>query len=175
MNTLKKLTIVLAAMAVLTVALGTPSVQAATFQLPAGTEVKVKFNSDLKISSGELAVGTPLAVTLAEPIKIGDRLLVAAGAAGKAVVAEVKKAGKPGKPGMIKVDFLELGTRGGFKTPDGSALKLAGSAVGKGKSKKLLAYCTIVGIFLINGGQGELDPNQTYTATIAETVVLASE
>ena len=152
-----------------------PVTNAATFQLPQGTEVKVKFNPDTKISSGELKVGTELSITLVEPILIGDMLLVAEGAAGKAVVTEVKKAGAPGKPGKIVVEFTELGTRGGFKTTDGSAIKLGGQVEKKGKGKKILAYVTIVGIFLIKGGQGEIKPDEVHTAIVAETTVLQSE
>lgn len=159
----------------LAIALLAPMVQAATFQLPAGTEVKVKFNSDAKISSGNMEAGTKLAVTLAEPLMIGDVLLVAEGAAGTAVVTEVEKASAPGKPGKIVVEFTDLGTRGGYRTVDGSPLKLGGQVEKVGKGKKLLAYITIVGIFLIKGGQGEIDTNEVYTAAIAETVVLQSD
>lgn len=159
----------------LTVLLAVPVVQAATFQLPAGTEVKLKFNADAKINSGDMEPGTKLAVTLAEPIKIGDVLLIAAGASGTAVVTETEKAKAPGKPGKIVVEFTELGTRGGYRTVDGAPLKLSGKVEKVGKGKKILAYVTIVGIFLIKGGQGEIDTNEVYPATIAETIVLQSE
>lgn len=155
--------------------LSVPVANAATFQLPQGTPVKVAFNPDAKISSGNLKVGTELSITLVDPIRIGDMLLVAEGAAGKAVVTEVEKAGAPGKPGKIVIAFSELGTRGGFKTTDGSAIKLGGTVEKKGKGKKILAYVTIVGIFLIKGGQGEIKPGEVHTATIAQTTVLQSE
>lgn len=158
-----------------TFTLTTPLAQAATFQLPAGTEVKVRFNPDTKISSGDLEVGAKLALSLAEPIMVGDVLLVAAGAAGSAVVSEVEKASAPGKPGKIVVEFVDLGTRGGYRTVDGAPLKLGGKIEQAGKGKKLLAYVTIVGILLIKGGQGEVPTDGTYTATIAETVVLQSD
>jgi hypothetical protein len=152
-----------------------PPVSAATFQLPAETEIKVQFNRDAEINSGKMEVGTELAITLAEPIRIGEVLLVAEGAAGKAVVKEVEKASAPGKPGRIVVEFVELGTRGGFKTVDGSAIKLTGTIENKGKSKKILAFVTIIGILLIKGGQGAIDTEAVYTAKIAETVVLHSD
>lgn len=148
---------------------------AATFQLPAGTEIKLKFNADAKINSGAMETGTKLAVTLEEPIMIGEVLLVAAGASGTAVVGEVEKASAPGKAGKIVVEFTELGTRGGYRTVDGAPLKLAGKVEKVGKGKKILAYVTIVGIFLIKGGQGEIDTREVYTATIGETVVLQSD
>jgi hypothetical protein len=154
---------------------GVMTARAATFQLPEGTEVKVKFNSDTQINSGKVTVGDNLAITLAEPLKIGDVLLVAEGAAGTATVKEVKKAKAPGAPGKMVVEFVNIGTRGGYRTVDGAAIKLSGQIERTGKGKKLLAYVTIVGIFLIKGGQGEIDPNEIYTAKIAETVVLQSD
>jgi len=155
--------------------LSAPVAEAATFQLPAGTEVKVKFSGDTKISSGKIEPGTKLAITLAEPIRIGDVLLVAEGAAGSAVVKEVKKAAAPGKPGKIVVEFIDMGTRGGYRTVDGSAIKLSGKIEKVGKGKKLLAYVTIIGVAFIKGGQGEIDTKLIYTATVAQTTVLQSE
>jgi hypothetical protein len=152
-----------------------PVTEAATFQLPAGTEVKVKFSGATKISSGKIEPGTKLPITLAEPIKIGDVLLVAEGAAGSAVVKEVKKAAAPGKPGKLVVEFVDMGTRGGYRTADGSAIKLSGKVEKIGKGKKLLSYVTIIGIAFIKGGQGEIDTRQVYTATVAQTTVLQSE
>ena len=159
----------------LTVLIAGSTANAATFQLPVGPEVKLKFNADTKISSGELEPGAILAVTSVAPIRIGEVLLVAAGASGTAVVVEVEKASAPGKPGKIVVEFTELGTRGGYRTVDGTPLKLAGKIEKVGKGKKILAYVTIVGIFLIKGGQGEIDTGEIYTATIGETVVLQSD
>ncbi|MDX9857493.1 MAG: hypothetical protein RBT76_06875 [candidate division Zixibacteria bacterium] len=151
------------------------SVSAATFQLPAGTEVKVKFAGSQTISSGNVISGVPLVITLAEPIKIGDRVLVETGAEGKAIVSEVKKAGAPGKPGMIKVTFQEIQTKGEFSTVDGSPIKLSDEPlIREGKGKKTLAFITIIGIVLIKGGQGEIPVDQVYTAKTAETVVLQS-
>jgi hypothetical protein len=153
----------------------TPIVSGATFQLPADTELKVQFNRDAKINSGDIEADTKLAITLVEPIRIGDVLLVAEGASGSAVVKEVEKAGAPGKCGKIVVEFTELGTRGGFKTVDGSAIKLTGTVEDEGGislPKKILAYITIA---LIKGGQGKIDTEETYTAKVAETVVLQSD
>lgn len=165
--------------AVLALALGSlaavSSTSAATFQLPAGTDVRVKFNQDAKINSGTVKAGDNLAITLAEPLMVGDVLLVAEGAAGTATVKEVEKAKAPGAPGKLVIAFTSMGTRGGYRTVDGSAIKLGGELELKGKGKKLLAYVTIVGIFLIKGGQGEVNPNEVYTAKVAETIVLQSD
>lgn len=170
----KRFAVMMSLMCLLTF-LVAPVLQAATFQLPQGTDIKVKFSGDKKITSGTVAKGDSLGIVLAEPIKIGDQLLIAEGAPGKAVVTEVKKSSAPGKPGEIKVNFVWLGTRGGFKTADGSAIKLSGEVTNKGKGKKFLAFVTIVGIFLIKGGQGEIPVDSTYNAKIGQTVVLTGE
>ncbi len=150
-----------------------PVAKAATFQLLEDTEIKVQLNNP--VSSADAKVGDVLMITLAEPIKIGDQLLIAEGASGKAVVSEVEKAKAPGKPGKLVIEFQELGTRGSFKTTDGAAIELGGTAERAGKGKKTLAFVTIVGIFLIKGGQGEITVNETLTAKIAATTVLTSD
>ena len=170
-----EMSIMALAVAVIITLLSAAVTEAATFQLPAGTEIKVKFSGDTKISSGNVETGTKLAITLAEPIRIGDVLLVADGAAGTAVVKEVKKAAAPGKPGKLVVEFVDMGTRGGYRTADGSAIKLGGKVEKVGRGKKLLSYVTIIGIAFIKGGQGEIKTDQVYTATVAETTVLQSE
>jgi len=152
-----------------------PHSEAATFQVAAGQEVKVTFQSSGTISSGDVIAGVPLVIELAEPIKLGDKVLVEQGATGKAVVSEVEKAGAPGKPGMIKVAFQEIEAKGDFKTADGGPIKLEGDAMHQGKGKKTLAFITIIGIVLIKGGQGELDADGVYTAKVAETVVLTDQ
>ncbi|MBD3401929.1 hypothetical protein GF420_03460 [candidate division GN15 bacterium] len=152
----------------------TVNTTAATFQLPAGTPVAVTFAANQPISSGDVISGVPLVITLAEPIKLGDRVLVEAGAEGKAMVTDVKKASAPGNPGMIRVEFQEIDTKGEFATTDGSSIKLTGAVEMEGKGKKTLAFITIIGILFIKGGQGEIPADSTYSAEVAETIVLTS-
>ena len=90
-------------------------------------------------------------------------------------ITEVEPAGKPGKAGKLVVEFSELGTRGGFKTADGAAIKLEGTAEVNGKGKKLLAYLTIVGIVFIKGTQAVIDADDVFIAKTTETVILTSE
>jgi len=151
------------------------TVSAATFQLAKGTELKVKFVSETGISSKKAAVGDTLMITLAEEFAMGDQILVAAGAPGKAVVSEIEKAKAPGKPGRIVVTFLELGTRGSFRTADGSPIALEGTVEKMGKGKKTLAFITIVGIFLIKGGQGEIPLDEVFPAKVAERTILTDD
>jgi len=155
---------------------GITSLQAATLQLPKGSEVKVKFAPGIKISSGSLQPETPLLFTLAEPVMLGSKTLIEEGAQGTAKVVEVKKAGGGGKAGFIKIEFVDLETKGTYNTADGSKIKLTGTIEDEGKKSGAASIMRIILIgFLIKGGQGEIDTEQVYTAQVAESVVLESK
>lgn len=151
-----------------------PHAYAGKVLLPEETEVKVRFDPNMKVNSGELQKGIPLLIYLAESIKIGGKTIVEEGAQGKAEVLEVRKASKPGKPGYIKVGFVELEPKGEFAALDESKIQLSGEAEAGGKGKKLLSYLFIFGLF-IKGGQAELPSDTVYTAQIKETIVMQSE
>lgn len=146
----------------------------ATLQLPQGTEVKLKFAQGIKVSSGDIAAGVPIICYLAEPIQIGGKTVVEEGAQATAKVAEVKSAGKGGKGGYIKVEFVEIETKGEYNTVDGSKIKLAGFVENTGKNKKTLSYLFIFGLF-IKGSQGELNTSSIYSAQTAENTILESK
>jgi hypothetical protein len=150
------------------------AVQAGTIQLPKGMDVKVKFAPGMKISSGELGKDVPLLIYLAEPIKIGNTTIVEEGAQGTAKVVDVKKAGKGGKPGYIKVAFVDLETKGEYRSPDNSRIKLEGEIENAGKGRKTLSYLFIFGLF-IKGKQGIINPDVVYTAKVAESIILESK
>ncbi len=144
---------------------------AGKLQLPQGTEIKVRFAADAKINSGASVPGDVVAIELAEPITLAGQVIVDKGATGTAVVDEVKPSGRGGKPGYITVKFAELIPSGAFKVVGDGKIMLSGVAEGEGKGKKTLSYLFIFGLF-IKGGQGEIVAGQTYTATIAENVLL---
>lgn len=146
---------------------------AATLQLPKGTDVKVKFNPGMKISSGNLEAGVPILCTLAEPVQIGDIVVVDEGAQVTATVTEVKKAGGGGKGGYIKVSFNELETKGAYKTVDGSKIKLSGYIENTGKGKGFFPYLFFV--LFLKGSQGEINTDAVYTVKVAESIILQSE
>ena len=150
------------------------AVQAGTIQLPKGMDVKVKFAPGMKISSGELSKDVPLLIYLAEPIKIGNTTIVEEGAQGTAKVVDVKKAGKGGKPGYIKVAFVDLETKGEYRSPDNSRIKLEGEIENAGKGRKTLSYLFIFGLF-IKGKQGVINPDVVYNAKVAESIILESK
>ncbi|MBN1211601.1 MAG: hypothetical protein JXA92_03410 [candidate division Zixibacteria bacterium] len=149
-------------------------VQAGTIQIPKGTEVKVKFAPGMKITSGELTKDVPLLIYLAEPIKIGNTTIVQKDAQGTAKVIEVKKAGKGGKPGYIKVAFVDFETKGDYRSPDDSRIKLEGEIENAGKSRKTLSYLFIFGLF-IKGKQGVISSDVVYNAKVAESMILESK
>ena len=140
-------------------------------QLPEGKELKVRFDPNMKISSGKLEKGVPLQIYLVEPIEIAGVVIVPKDAPGTAVVADIQKAGKPGKAGMIKIEFTELEPSGNFKSSEGEKIKLTGTIEKKGGGKKLLSYLFIFGLF-IKGGEGNIDVNGVYTATVKEGIIL---
>lgn len=139
--------------------------------VPEDTKITVKFPSTMKISSGKMAAGIPLAFELAKPIEIGGKVVVEKGATGTAVVKESVKAKRGGKPGKITLEFTELMPKGTFQSPDGAPIKLKGAITAEGKGKKTLSYLFIFGLF-IKGGQGEVPTGDYYTATVAESIIL---
>jgi hypothetical protein len=147
---------------------------AGKIMIPQGTEVKVRFDPNMKISSKTTSEGIPLLINLAEPIAIGGVTIVEKGAVGTATVAKAEKAGKGGKAGFIKIEFVSLDAKGDFKLPEGTKIKLAGSAEDKGKGKKIISWLFILGLF-IKGGEGTIATDQFYTATVAENIILESE
>jgi hypothetical protein len=149
-------------------------VVAATIQVAQGTEVKIVFAPEMKVISATLAKDIPLLITLAEPIVVGGKTIVEQGATGTAKVLEVEKASRGGKPGYIKVGFVELEPKGAYQSPEGAKIKLAGAVEHKGKGKKLLSYLFIAGLF-IKGGEGAIPTGQTFTATVAESIILEAK
>ncbi len=150
------------------------AVSAGKVVVPEGTELKVRFDSAMKISSGKLQPGITLSIYLADDVKVGGKTIIEAGAEGTAKVEEITDSSRPGKPGSIKVVFVDLGTKGKYKTTDDAVIKLSGGAEAKGKSRKIVSWVFILGAF-ISGTDGELDTTLDYPATIVETIILESD
>ncbi len=146
---------------------------AATIQLQRGTEVKIKFATAIKVSSGNLAKDVPVQFVLAEPIIIGGETLVESGATGTAKVVDVKKAGRGGKAGYIKIAFVDLEPKGAFQSADKAKIKLSGEVENKGKGKKIIPYLFFLP--LVKGGQGEIPANAIHVAKVAESITLESK
>lgn len=144
---------------------------AGTMQIPQGHEIKVRFAPGMTISSAYLTKDNPLVIYLAEAIEIGGKVIVKEGAQGIAKVIEAKPAGKAGKPGYIKIEFVELETKGDYQTKDGSKIKLAGEVENNGKGKKTISLLFILGLF-ISGTDGEIPSANEYPAQVAEAIIL---
>ena len=147
---------------------------AGKIMIPKDTEVKIRFDPNMVINSRTTSEGIPLLINLAESIEIGGVTIVEKGAAGTATVVTAEKAKKAGKPGLIKIEFIDLETKGDFSLAEGEKIKLTGSAEGKGKGKKLLSLILGFGLF-IKGGEGTIPTDQFYTAAVAENIILESE
>jgi hypothetical protein len=150
-----------------------PDLSATVVRLNKGTEVKVQFTCDGKVSSGEFDKGDSVDIALTEAIIMDDSTIVEKGAAGKAVVIKAEKSGKGGKPGYIKVAFVSLQPKGAFTTDGGAPIPISGEVENKGSSKKTCSYIAFFGLF-VKGGNGEIDKATVYTATIAESIKLDS-
>lgn len=177
MNTmLGKKIIFIFSFAILFLIFGVGSVLAGKVMLPADKKVKVTFAvaEGKQISSKNLLTGLQVSIRLEEPIMISDKVIVEKGAEGRAEVLEIVKPSKPGKPGKIKVGFISLSPKGAYKTLDGSDIKLTGEWEVTGKSKKLLSYIFIFGLF-IKGGHAELSPSAIYEIKIGESIRLTND
>ncbi len=147
---------------------------AAKVRLIKGKEIKVKFKSGIVLKSDKLQQELEVPIYLAQDIEVGGETIVEAGAEGKARVVEIVESSRRGKPGHIKIAFMELGTKGKYRTANNEMIKLDGIVGGDGKSRKWLSWIFIFGLF-INGSEGEIDNTQEFTATIKETIGLDAE
>jgi len=166
--------VIVVAFVVLTLILS-PSVWAGKIQLPKDKEVKIGFEPNAKISSGDLKAGDSVNIALAEAIDIGGVPVVEKGATGKAVVKDAKKAGWLHKRGYIKLEFVYLNGKGDFQLPSGSKIMLSGAPLEKKGSKRLFPAIPILPLFILPAGQGTINSNAVYPATIKESIILESK
>jgi hypothetical protein len=149
-----------------------PNTMAGKVQLPKDKTVKVSFDPGKEISSGKLKTGDTVKIVLVEPIEIGGVSIVESGATGKAVVVEAKKAGWFHKKGSIKVEFVELDTKGEFRAADGGKIKLSGVLDKKGGIK---FFPSILPFLIGKGGQGKISSSAIYAVTVKESIFLESK
>ncbi len=125
----------------------TPAVPAAKLVLQEGTDVKLKFADDL--SSKTAAEGDPVNLILDEDLKVGDVVVVKAGAKAIGTISNAKKAGMMGKPGELnmRLEHLKAGDQ---------RVRLRGSKgkEGEGKEGTTVALTVLFGpIGLIKHGK----------------------
>lgn len=129
------------------VAPAAPDVPAVKLVLKEGTDVKLKFADDL--SSKTAADGDPVNLVLDEDLKVGDVVVVKAGAKATGTVTNAKKAGMMGKAGELnmRLEYLKAGDE---------RVRLRGSKgkEGEGKEGTTVALTVLFGpIGLIKHGK----------------------
>ncbi len=115
--------------------------------LKEGTDVKLKFADDL--SSKTAAEGDPVNLVLDEDLKVGDVVVVKAGAKATGTITNAKKAGMLGRPGELNMRLEHL------KAGD-ERVKVRGSKgkEGEGKEGTTVALTVLFGpIGLIKHGK----------------------
>lgn len=139
--------------------------------LKEGTEVKLKFADT--VSSKTAAEGDPVNLTLDEDLKVGDVVVVKAGAKALGTITSAKKAGMMGKAG-------ELSMRPEYVLANDSRMRIRGSKAreGQGKEGTAVALTVLFGpIGLIKHGKNvDIKPgtpllayvDQDFTATPAQ-------
>jgi hypothetical protein len=135
------------AAAAATVASDTAAASRSKLVLKEGTDVRLKFADDL--SSKTAAEGDPVNLLLDEDIKVGDVVVVRAGAKATGTVTNAKKAGMMGKAGELNMRLEHL------KAGD-ERIRLRGSKgkEGEGKEGATVALTVLFGpIGLIKHGK----------------------
>ncbi len=124
-----------------------PVAPAAKLVLKEGTDVKLKFTDDL--SSKTAAEGDPVSLTLDEDLKVGDVVVVKAGAKAVGTISNAKKAGMMGKAGELNMRLEHL-------TAGDQRIRIRGSKgkEGEGKEGTTVALTVLFGpIGLIKHGK----------------------
>jgi|GEM_PF-2498395 len=145
--------------------------------IPKGQEVTIVFDKDA--SSKEFKTGDEIPIKLLTPIDIGGKIVVRDGAPGKAVVTDAKKNSGFGGKGYIEVQLVELTSGDAYLTPDGANIQLAaigneGKIRAEGKSKTVLAICTLIFSPLVKGSNGVIAANMPIKAEVAEDIVVVT-
>lgn len=137
--------------------------QSTKVTIPWGTPVELKFNE--RIAPETAAVGTTVMLTVAMPVIVGGKTVIAAGAAAAGEVIESSKRGAIGKPGSVGVLAKHV------VAADGTIIPLTGTKLIEGKSKQTSAivitiFCCILGL-LQKGENAEIPAGSSIQVTVA--------
>jgi hypothetical protein len=145
----------------------TPAAPPAKLVLKEGSDVKLKFADDL--SSKLAAEGDPVKLVLDEDIRVGDVVVVKAGALATGTVTNAKKAGMMGKAGELNMRLEHL------KAGD-ERVRLRGSKgkEGEGKEGETVALTVLFGpIGLIKHGKNvEIKAGTPLAAYVDQDIAL---
>jgi hypothetical protein len=135
--------------------------------LAQGTLVPLLFASD--VSSKTADVGDKIPLTLADDIKIGDRVLVRKGAPAVATITEADGRHILGVPGEIKFEAE-------FLSVDGVQVKLRGGAAKEAPYRTGAAFSAmfvpVAGPFLVHGHDAEIKQGAAFVASVSEDTPL---
>jgi hypothetical protein len=153
----------------------TPAAPAATamtadgkYQLHEGDDVNLQFAQEL--SSKTAAEGDPIQLTLADDLKVGDVVVVKAGAKAFGEVTKASKSGMMGKAGdlSIRLDYMKVGD---------IKVRLRGTKgkEGENKTTSTVVLTVLFGpIGLIKHGKNvEIKTGQALHAYVGEDIALA--
>jgi hypothetical protein len=98
------------------------------FGLADGTEVKLKFKQS--ISSKDAKTGDPVEFEVAEPIRIGNKVVIAQGAPAKGVVVEAQRSGMLGRKGKLDIAIKEVTLVSGERVSLRASQKTGGGTAG---------------------------------------------
>ena len=128
---------------------------ASVVSIPAGTSMDIEITDMLSTKTSK--VGDKFALKLAQPLKIGDTIVIPAGITGMGEVIDVGKPGIGGKPGKLVI-------AGRYLTLNGTNIAIRGLQLrpqgGEDRSNVVMAtsFVPYVGMasFLITGGHVEI-------------------
>ncbi|HZU28531.1 MAG TPA: hypothetical protein VFA04_23605 [Bryobacteraceae bacterium] len=138
-----------------------------TVTLPEGTELRLKFAQEL--SSKTAALDDPVEFVLDDDVKVGDVVVIKAGAKAFGTVSNVKRAGFMGKGGELNVR-LETIKAGGTKV----RIRGTKGRTGEDKTGSAIALTVLLGpVGLIKHGKEiEVKEGTPITAFVADDIAL---
>lgn len=142
---------------------------AQTIRIPAGTVVQVEFVE--AISSDGSHQGDHFAIRLSEPLIIGDRVVVRAGAIGAGEIIDAERAGGGGREGTLVASgrYLEIN---GERVPlrGMQVLRAGGNRAGSAMGMAFIPVYGFVGPWLRRGGNIEVPAGTRTNATLAADI-----
>lgn len=148
-----------------------PSALPVPDSLPAGTLIEIRIDDN--VNSKTHKTGDWYAISLWQPIMIGDQVIIPAGTGGRGQVVHSAKSGWGGKAGelILAARYLEFGDR---------HIALRGMKLGGvGGNNEGLAFATSVAgglaampvVFMINGKNADIPAGLLATAKLAEPLL----
>jgi hypothetical protein len=148
-----------------------PSVAGPELRIPAKTVVQIAIAEP--ISSKVAQIGDSFAISLAEPLTVGDRVIIPAGVVGRGEVTHAAKSGWGGKAGELIVNARHLQC-GDLRIPLGH-FQYAGTGKDNFGGAFVAAQVIPLGQFMVNGGEASIPAGVRGTAKVKADVVLTAE